>query len=83
MVKLDIEDGYRNILIYFLDYYFLGFVWNNQYYFDKCLFMGVSLVCQLFEKLSIFLQWIMLNKYKVLGMFYLIDDFFFIGLLLF
>lgn len=79
MAKLDIEDGYRNISIHPLDYHFLGFVWNNQYYFDKCLPMGASSACQLFEKLSTSLQWIMLNKYKASGMSHLIDDFFFIG----
>lgn len=79
MAKLDIENGYRNIPIHPLDYHFLGFVWNNQYYFDKCLPMGASSACQLFEKLSTSLQWIMLNKYKASGMSHLIDDFFFIG----
>lgn len=41
--------------------------------------MGASSACQLFEKLSTSLQWIMLNKYKASGMSHLIDDFFFIG----
>lgn len=37
--------------------------------------MGASSTCQLFEKLSTSLQWIMLNKYKASGM----SHFFFIG----
>ncbi|XP_062591615.1 uncharacterized protein LOC134253122 [Saccostrea cucullata] len=79
MAKLDIEDGFRNIPIHPSDYHFLGFLWNNQYYFDKCLPMGASSSCQLFERLSTALQWIMLNKYQASGMSHLIDDFFFIG----
>ena len=79
MAKLDVEDGFRNIPIHPSDHHFLGFIWENQYYFDKCLPMGASSSCQLFEKLSTALQWIMLNKYKASGMSHLIDDFFFIG----
>ena len=78
MAKLDVEDGFRNIPIHPSDHHFLGFIWENQYYFDKCLPMGASSSCQLFEKLSTALQRIMLNKYKASGMSHLIDDFFFI-----
>lgn len=75
MVKLDIEDSYRNIPTDHLD----GIVWNNQYIFDKCLPMGTSSAFQLFEKLGTSPQLIMLSKYKVLGMSHPIDDFLFIG----
>lgn len=80
MAKLDIEDSYRNIPTDHLDeYLFLSFVWNNQYYFDKCLPMGTSSAFQLFEKLGTSPQLIMLSKYKVLGKSHPIDDFLFIG----
>lgn len=76
MAKLDIEDGFRNIPIHPADYNILGFMWDNQYYFDKCLPMGASSSCQLFQRLSTALQWIMLNKYQGSGMSHLIDIFF-------
>lgn len=80
MAKLVNEDSYRNFPTDHLDdYIFLSFVWNNQYYFGKCLPMGTSSACQLFEKLSTSLQLIMFSKYKVLGKSHLIDDFLFIG----
>ena len=79
MAKTDIEDGFRNIPIHPADYHLLGFQWEGQYYFDKCLPMGASSSCQIFEKLSTALHWIMMNKYKAAGMSHLIDDFFFIG----
>lgn len=41
--------------------------------------MGASSSCQLFEKLSVALQWIMQTKYKGGGMSHILDDFFFIG----
>jgi len=79
MAKLDIEDGYRNVPIHPADYHFLGFVWEGQFYYDKCLPMGASSSCQIFEKLSTALQWIMMTKYKAHDMSHLLDDFFFIG----
>ena len=79
MAKTDIEDGFRNIPIHPLDYHLLGFKWDNMYYFDKCLPMGASSSCQIFEKISTALQWIMMEKYNASGMSHLIDDFFFIG----
>ncbi|KAK3099735.1 hypothetical protein FSP39_008685 [Pinctada imbricata] len=79
MAKMDIEDGFRNIPLHPLDYHLLGFTWNDMYYFDRCLPMGASSSCQIFEKLSTALQWIMTEKYKAAGMSHLIDDFFFIG----
>ena len=79
MAKMDIEDGFRNIPIHPTDYHLLGFQWEGQYYYDKCLPMGASSSCQIFEKLSTALHWIMINKYKAAGMSHLIDDFFFIA----
>ena len=79
MAKTDIEDGFRNIPIHPDDYHLLGFQWNGNYYFDKCLPMGASSSCQIFEKVSTSLHWIMINKYQASGMSHLIDDFFFIG----
>lgn len=79
MAKCDIEDGFRNIPIHPDDYHLLGFKWDNFYYYDKCLPMGASSSCQIFEKLSTALQWIMLNKFSAKGMSHMIDDFFFIG----
>ena len=76
MAKLDVEDGFRNIPIHPSNHHFYGFIWKNQYYFDKCLPMGTTSSCQLFEKLSTALQWIMLNKYEASVMSHFIDDFF-------
>lgn len=42
MIKIDIEDVFCIIFINFFDYYLLGFLWEGIFYFDKCLFMRVS-----------------------------------------
>ena len=41
--------------------------------------MGASSSCQIFEQLSVALQWIMQCKYKAGGMSHILVDFFFIG----
>jgi hypothetical protein len=41
--------------------------------------MGASSSCQIFERFSSALQWIMEHKYGVVGMFHIIDDFLFVG----
>lgn len=79
MAKMDIKDGFRNIPIHPRDYHLLGFRWEDKFYFDKCLPMGASSSCQIFEKLSTALHWIMINRYNASGMSHYIDDFFFIG----
>lgn len=54
------------------DYSYLGFTWNNLYYYDRCLAMGASSYCQIFERFSCVLQWMMDHKYHI------IDDFLFV-----
>ncbi|XP_062614297.1 uncharacterized protein LOC134276023 [Saccostrea cucullata] len=79
MAKTDIEDAFRIIPICPEDYHLLGFSWQGKYYFDKCLQMGASSSCQIFEKFSVALQWILQSKFGAGGMSHILDDFFFIG----
>lgn len=79
MAKTDIQDAFRIIPIHSDDYNLLGFSWDNKFYYDKCLPMGASSSCQIFECLSNSLQWIMTNKFSAAGMSHMLDDFFFIG----
>ena len=59
LAKCDIEDAFRIINIHPSDHHLLGFTWNNFYYYDRCLPMGASSSCQIFESFSCALQWIM------------------------
>lgn len=79
MSKCDVEDAFRIICLHPADYYLLGFTWNNLFYYDKCLPMGASSSCQIFEKFSSSLQWVMENKYHAAGVSHVIDDFIFVG----
>ena len=79
MSKTDKQDAFRIIPIHVNDHKLLGFSWRGSYYYDKCLPVGASSSCQIFESLSTSLQWIMCSKFQASGMSHLLDDFFFIG----
>jgi hypothetical protein len=75
LAKTDISMAYRNLPLRPEDYHLVGFFWNNLYYFDKCLPMGCSVSCQIFERFSSGLHWIG-QYYMPEGlMFHILDDF--------
>jgi hypothetical protein len=57
---------------------FINFI-TVSYYYDRCLPMGASTSCQIFESFSSSLHWIMENKYCAAGMSHIIDDFLFVA----
>ncbi|XP_071950801.1 uncharacterized protein [Antedon mediterranea] len=79
MAKTDIEDAFRIIPIHPCDYHLLGFSWNNKYYYDRCLPMGASRSCSIFESFSTALVWIMRTKFNIPDISHILDDFFFVG----
>ncbi len=56
VAKADIQDAFRICPIHPQSQYLLGFHWKDKYYVDHCLPMGVSISCQLFERVSSALQ---------------------------
>ena len=79
LAKCDIEDAFRIVCVHPSDYHLFGFTWNHYFYYDRCLPMGASSSCHIFEKNYLALQWIMVNKYKAGDMSHIIDDFLFVG----
>lgn len=55
--KSDIKKAFRLLPVWPGDFDLLGFKLENKIYFDKCLPMGASISCALFEKFSTFIQW--------------------------
>ena len=55
MAKMDIEDGFRNIPVHPCDYHLLGFQWEGQFYYDKCLPLGASSSCKIFETFQLYI----------------------------
>ena len=79
IAKTDLKDAFRILPVHPDDYRLLGFTWKNLFYYDKCLPMGCSISCQVFESLSTALQWIMKTKLSVKHMSHILDDFIFFG----
>ena len=48
MAKTDVKSAFRIIPIHPSDFPLLGMKWDNQYYFDRCLAMGLSSSCAIF-----------------------------------
>lgn len=76
--KVDIADAFRIIPLHRSQYPLTGIYWNNKYYFDKCLPMGCSSSCKIFETFSDSLQWIMSTKFNCPNIVKVLDDFIFI-----
>ena len=53
----------------------LGIRWQNQFYFDRSLSMGLSSYCKIFQCFSSALEWIAKSKLGILGVLHLLDDF--------
>ena len=77
--KIDIEHAYKIVPISPSSCHLLGFRLGDKYYFDKTLPMGLSYSCNLFEKFSNAVYWIVENKLGIQGCVHVLDDFLFIS----
>ena len=57
----------------------LGFMFDDKYYFDKCLPMGASISCALLETFSIALHWFTETRTGNRDILHYLDDFLFGG----
>ena len=80
LAKTDIQSAFRLIPVHPDSYHLLGFSWEDKFYYDKCLPFGLSCSCQIFERFSSALQWILEHKLGVKDVFHVIDDFLFMAL---
>ena len=79
LAKADIKSAFRIIPIHPSDYHLLGFKWEGKYFFDKCLPMGASSSCNIFEKFSSAINWIVQQKCPDVTILHVLDDFLFIS----
>ena len=77
LAKTDIADAFRIIPLHPSQYHLTGFYWNG-YFYDKCLPMGCSSSCRIFEDFSTALKWILAHKLGVTNVVKILDDFLFI-----
>ena len=75
LAKTDIRSAFRIIPISPSNYHLLGFKWKDKYYFDRCLPMGASSSCAIFESLSTALEWIICQYTRNVKIVHVLDDF--------
>ena len=79
MAKTDVKSAFRIVPIHPADYSLLGMKWENLYYFDRTLPMGLSLSCSIFKAVSGALEWISVHHLGASSVLHLLDDFLFIA----
>jgi hypothetical protein len=77
--KFDIKSAFRLLIVNPADFDLLGMKFDNMYYIDKCLLMDCSVSCNLFEKFSIFLQWVVETRCGLHSVDHYLDDFILVG----
>lgn len=79
LAKTDIASAFRILSVHPDDHELLGIQFKGAFYYDRCLPMGCSISCSLFETFSTALQWIACTKFGVPNMLHILDDFLFLG----
>ena len=76
---IDIKSAFRLLRLFPGDFDLLGLKIDGNYYIDKCLPMGCSVSCNIFEKFSTFIHWLVEKKSGLSTLDHYLDDFIFAG----
>ena len=79
MTETDIKSAFRIIPVHPDDHPLLSMKWENLYYCDRCLPMGCSSSCAIFEASSTALEWIAIHRLGAPSVLQILDDFLFIA----
>jgi hypothetical protein len=75
LCKTDIQDAFKQIPVTPEQWRFLGFKWNNNYYFSVRLPFGSRSSPKIFDNLSQAVCWIAKHNYGIHTILHLLDDF--------
>jgi len=75
MAKTEVKSAFRIIPIHPADYSLVGMKWDNSYYFDRCLGMGLRSSCNTFEAFSTCLEWPAVHLLGASSVLHILDDF--------
>ena len=75
LAKTDVAEAFRIVPLHPSQYTLFGMKWKDKYYFDRCLPMGCSSSCKIFETLSNALQWMARAKLGISHIAHVLDDF--------
>jgi len=76
LAKMDIKSAFRITPIHPADYSLLGMKFDNLYYFDQCLPIGLSSSCNIFEAFSTALEWLAIHRLGASSVLHILDNFF-------
>ena len=79
MAKSDISEAFRLIPLHPDSHKLTGFMFDEKYFYDKCLPMGASSSCKIFESFSDALKYILIAQYGLSNVIKVLDDFMFIA----
>lgn len=79
IAKVDIKSAFRILPIHPDCIHLFGFTLGGVYFMDKCLPMGCSLSCSLFEKFSTTLQEVLIQCFSFHCVSHILDDFIFLS----
>ena len=79
LAKTDIKSAFRIIPLHPRDFDLLGLEWEGKLYFDRCLPMGCSSSCSIFETFSTALERIASTKLQASAVIHILDDFLFLA----
>jgi hypothetical protein len=77
--KTDIASAFHVLPVHPDDQELLAIQFEGAFYHDRCLPMGCSISCSIFETFSTSLQWLFCAKFGVRDMTHVSDDFLFLG----
>ena len=75
LAKTDIKSAFRIIPVHPSDYQLLGSQWKGKWYVVRCLPMGCSSSCRIFDEFSSSLEWIAHHKPGIGNIIHILDDF--------
>ena len=75
LFKLDIKNAFRLLPVSPHDFDQLGFMFDNMYYFDKCLPFGCSISCNLINRFADFSEFVGKQKSSSNNLMHYLDDF--------
>ena len=79
LCKTDLESAYRILPVHKLDHDLLGIKWQNKYYYDNCLSMGLRSSAAIFDRFSSGLKWLAQTKLGINFILHILDDFLILG----
>ena len=74
--KIDISQAFRLLVVHPADFDLLGIYFDDSYYIDKCMPMGCSLSCSVFEQFAAFLHRTIASRTGLENLDHYLDDFF-------